>query len=34
MIKYLQETQDDKLTLNINDITMAYWYADSYLRYM
>ena len=26
MIKYLQETQDDKMTLKISDMTMAYWY--------
>ena len=29
MIKYIQETRDDELTLYINDITMAYWYDDA-----
>ena len=28
MIKYLQETQYDKITLKINDITITDWYAD------
>ena len=27
MIKDLQETRDEKLTLNINNITMADWYS-------
>ena len=29
MIRYLQEKQGEKLTLNINDITMVEWYADA-----
>ena len=29
MIKYIQETRDENLTLKIKNITMAYWYADA-----
>ena len=29
MIKYVQEKQDDKLTLNISNMTMVDWYADA-----
>ena len=29
MIKYIQETWDDKLILKIKDITVEDWYADS-----
>ena len=29
MIKYLQETRGDQLTLKINDLTTAYWYDDA-----
>ena len=29
MIKYIQETRDDKPTLKINYITMVYWYHDA-----
>ena len=30
MIKYIQETWDDNITLKINDITMEDWYVDDY----
>ena len=29
MIIYFQDTRGDKLTLNINNITIANWYADA-----
>ena len=29
MIKYLQETRDEKLILNIKYMTMSDWYYDS-----
>ena len=29
MIEYLQETQDEKLTLKTNNMTMVDWYVDA-----
>ena len=29
MIKYIQDKRDDEMTLDINDMNMADWYADT-----
>ena len=31
MLKYIQETRDANLTLKINNMTMAAWYAEAAL---